>query len=82
MAFITDYNCFTPVVRANSSIFLQFFNFSKKKNFKCFFLGFRQEQDIYVRLIDSVSKQVKYLNEYLNFWGVGESEELDDLISK
>ena len=39
--------------------------FAKKdvKNIHVFllFLGVRQEQDIYVRLIDSVTKQVKYL---------------------
>ena len=39
--------------------------FAKKdvKNMNVFllFLGVRQEQDIYVRLIDSVTKQVKYL---------------------
>ena len=45
--------------------------FAKKdvKNMNVFllFLGVRQEQDIYVRLIDSVTKQVKHLLIKLGF---------------
>ena len=45
--------------------------FAKKdvKNMNVFllFLGVRQEQDIYVRLIDSVTKQVKHLFIKLGF---------------
>lgn len=39
-------------------IWKSFYDFPKFNNNIFFFAGVRQEQDIYVRLIDSVTKQV------------------------
>lgn len=57
MASSIDSNYFMPVVSHHFSYKAVILNYSQSFEL---FAGARQEQDIFVRLIDSVTKQVKY----------------------
>ena len=62
MASTTDYNCFTSTVgvaECMSAFYYKSILMSRVLSY--LFAGVRQEQDIYIRLVDSVTKQVRAL---------------------